>query len=81
MQPRRPGCTRLGAPLDRLCTRRRQAGRVRTVCVARACAGKPVQNYRYMADMHDIDGYDVSQILGALTDRDPAKRMTKFDFY
>mmetsp|Transcript_19966 Transcript_19966/g.47121 ORF Transcript_19966/g.47121 Transcript_19966/m.47121 type:complete len:473 (+) Transcript_19966:88-1506(+) len=48
--------------------------------VARACAGKPVQNYRYMAELHDIDGFDVSQILSALTDRDPAKRMTISDF-
>ncbi|KAJ1635189.1 hypothetical protein T492DRAFT_836327 [Pavlovales sp. CCMP2436] len=48
--------------------------------VARACAGKPVQNYCYMAELHDIDGFDVSQILSALTDRDPAKRMTIFDF-
>jgi hypothetical protein len=37
--------------------------------VARACAGKPVQNYRgYMAELHDIDGHDVSQILSAKHD-------------
>jgi hypothetical protein len=38
-------------------------------CVARACAGKPVQNYRYVVELHDIDGYNVSNILAAILRR------------
>lgn len=44
--------------------------------VARACVGRPVPFYRYMAELHDVDGTDVCQLLHQLMERDPAKRMT-----
>jgi len=48
--------------------------------VSRACVGRPVQLYRYMAELHDVDGIDVCQLLHQLTERDPAKRMTMTEF-
>jgi serine/threonine protein kinase len=44
--------------------------------VALACAGRPVPHYRYMAELHDVKGVDLSALIARLMERDPAKRMT-----